>query len=107
MPDKLTQIAELLLKKTNAGEIKWETTPQPNMFQTSFPNFSVLIHDRPPLALRIYDEKGQALEEMSEIQAIQFGFVRMRELFVAARRGALNVEEALDQLLKTLVRGRP
>ena len=106
MADKLIQIAELVYKKTIVGEIRWERTPQNNIFQTSFPNYSILIQDRGILTFKICNEKGEVIEEISEQQAIGLGFLNMRELFIAARRGAMNVEQALDDLLKTLGRGR-
>jgi hypothetical protein len=108
LADKLIQIAELVYKKTKAGEIKWERTLQRNMFQTSFPNYSILIQEISDgsIAFKVCNEKGEVIEELTELQAGTLGFMHMRELYVAARRGAMDVDQALDELLRTLGRGR-
>lgn len=106
MSDKLIQIAELVSKQTENGTIKWEGTPEPNTFQTAFPNYSILIQDsNGQVVLRLYNDEGRFIEELSDTQASNSGFTGMRELYAHVRRAAMGVDEALDDILKTLNRG--
>ncbi len=105
MADKLIQIAEIVYNQTQAGELKWEKTPDLNTFQTSFPSYSILIQDsRDTILFKIYNEEGQIIEQLSEGQASNAGFSNLRDLYVTARRAAMGVEEALDEILKALDR---
>ncbi len=105
MADKLIQIAELVYQKTANGEINWEKTPDDNTFQTSFPRYSVLVQDaNDTIVFKICNEEGQVIERLSEGQASNAGFANLRDLYVTARRTAMGVDEALDEILQTLAR---
>jgi hypothetical protein len=105
MADKLIQIAELVYNQTEAGQIQWEKTPDINTFQTSFPSYSILIQEsRDTIIFKICNEEGQVIEQLSEGQASNAGFPNLRDLYVTARRAAMGVEEALDEILKALDR---
>jgi hypothetical protein len=102
MSDKLMQIARLVCDQTRTGDIKWESTPEANTFQTSFPTYSILIQDRGGLAvLKICNEEGHVIEELADTQGSESG-LNLRDLYVTARRAATDVEQALDDILKTL-----
>jgi hypothetical protein len=107
MADKLIQIAELVYDQTLRGELKWEKTPDFSTFQTSFPSYSILIQDsRDTIVFKICNEEAQVIEQLSEAQASNSGFSNMRDLYLAARRAAMGVDQALDEILKNLERGR-
>jgi len=111
--DKLIRIAQLIYEKTKNGEIKWEATADEGTFQASLSNYSILIKRSPNVSLpvttlnltnftlQICNEQGQVIEELTEYTAIAADF-KIGELFELARRMAMDVEKALDDLIGTL-----
>jgi hypothetical protein len=115
--DKLIRLARLIYEKTKNGEIKWEATPEEGTFQASLSNYSILIKRSPKASMippnvlldptyftiQICNEQGQVMEELTWGD----GFEEMRDLFELARRGAMGVEKALDDLIGTLEASTP
>ncbi len=112
--DKLIRIARLIYEKTKNGEIKWEATADEGTFQASLSNYSILIRRLPNVspvitlvgnptyfALQICNEQGQVIEELTDYDAVAADF-KLGELFELARRMAMDVEKALDELIGTL-----
>ena len=73
-------------------------------FRLPFPNYSIEIQRtrQGDLLLKIHNESGQVIEELSDSQAYTLGFKGMPQLFELARRQAMNVDQALDELLGEL-----
>jgi ABC-type taurine transport system substrate-binding protein len=119
--DKLIRLAQLIYEKTKKGEIKWEATSDGGTFQASLASYSILIRrvagavttaasiQVAPIAtnyvnyvvLQICNEQGQVIEELTEYDATTADF-KLEELFELARRMAMDVEKALDDLIGTL-----
>jgi len=104
--DKLIRIAHLIYEKTKNGEIKWEATADESTFQASLSNYSILIKRAAGTlggtTLQICNEQGQVIEEFTQFDFIAGGFPQMAELFELARRMAMGVEKALDDLIGAL-----
>jgi hypothetical protein len=101
--DKIERLASLLYEKSKRGEIKWEATADENAFQTSLSNYSVIVvqdsdeafgHD---VVLKICNEQGRVMEELPQSESNELG-----SLFELARRTAMGVEAALDEILTAL-----
>jgi hypothetical protein len=113
--DKIVRLVRLLLEKTKAGEIRWEETIDPNTFQCSLINYSVLISQRsvsgmpgltePMRSLRICNEEGKTIEEVTDAVPSLLGGVELKELFEVVRRDAMGLEKALDEMLHLLETG--
>jgi hypothetical protein len=111
--NKLIELAKLIYEKTKAGEITWEKTAYQGGFQTSFPKYSVIIRKLPvglgaPTIL-LLDDKGEVIEELAYNPVVETpeGAVRLLdELFDLARRRAMGVDQALDELLRELQKPR-
>ena len=115
--DKLIRLARLIYEKTKNGEIKWEATADEGTFQASLSNYSILIKRSPTVSmlaptallsttyfyfiLQICNEQGQVIEELTQSEAAAADF-KIEELFELARRMAMDVEKALDELIGTL-----
>jgi hypothetical protein len=108
--EKIHELAKRLLERTRAGTQHWETTVSEQSFPASFPKYSVKIEnaeDQGP-AISIYDGSGSQIEWADENQlrarlsvaTMRFGI--LHELFQEARRSALDVDRALDDLLASL-----
>lgn len=102
--DKLIRLARLIYEKTKNGEIKWEATPDEGTFQASLASYSILVTRAPDgePTLQICNEQGQVMEELTWSDAVNADFREMVELFELARRIAMGVEKALDELIGTL-----
>jgi hypothetical protein len=105
--DKLVEFANLVYEKTKNGEITWEKTPQEGVFQTSFPKYSVMVrnHSFAGPVFSILDDYGEVIEELSYAAATNSG-LDMDLLAELARRQAMGVEQALDELLSELKKPR-
>jgi len=96
--DKIIRLVRLLVEKTKAGEIKWEETSSLNNFECSLFNYSLLISRQ---TLTVRNQEGNIIEEVDGEAPLQGG-VQFSELFELARRDALGVEKALDEILLLL-----
>jgi hypothetical protein len=113
--ERLWQLVRRLKDKTADGSVSWEPTPNKTTFQAAFPKFSVRIaeyagENENDYEIRVYDEGGRLLERANDIEiaraieALQGSepFKTMKDLYTMARRQALGVEAALDELLSSL-----
>jgi hypothetical protein len=99
--DKIVRLVRLLFKKTKTGEIKWEETAKLNIFQCSLSNYTLLISRQ---TLTVCNQEGNVIEEVDGLAPLQEG-VHLTELFELARRDAMGVEKALDEILFLLEAG--
>ena len=100
-----------LIQKTNNGSLRWEATAAEGVYQVSFPRFTVQISERGnDFVLTILNSEGTLLEEAADPEfqgKIENPFSRMQQLYVNARRQALGVDAALDELLNELSKKTP
>ena len=93
-------------KLTLSGNLEWELTEKDNVFQTSFPNFSLRIYRQADdYVISIFNSEGVLFESATDPQLSDFigdSFNRMRALHEAARGYSLGVEQALDEILTEL-----
>lgn len=108
---KIAKLITVLLQQTGNGSLKWDQTEHSDMFQASFPRFSVRIYqkDLNPIeidyALQIINDEGEIVEEVSDPDlkhVLENPYAKMRDLHDSARRSAMGVEEALDEILNFL-----
>lgn len=118
MATKYLQLLDRLIKKTEAGELKWEETAASNAFQVSFPNYTVILSevesgdDAIDYVVELVNSDGRIIDRFSDVTLQQtdpntsgerlLHFNRMKGLFEASRRQALGVDQALDELLREL-----
>jgi len=114
--EKLWQLVQRLTDKTAEGSVSWEPTSNKSTFQTSFPKFSARVAEvakpesESDYDIRVYDEAGRLLERATDVEMAKAvtdlagakSFTMMRDLYTMARRQALGVDAALDELLSSL-----
>lgn len=118
--DRRYQLISKLNERTAASRVQWEVTPQPGVFQASFPNYVLNILSRPAegssdeydYGIRIVNEEGYTVDEVwdpdfkyeaHELTAsVTAPYPLLKELYQRARRQALGVDKAFDQLLGQL-----
>ena len=108
---KIAKLVEVLLSQTENGLLQWESTEKSEMFQASFPRYSVRLSIRYvsdidiDYVLQILNEFGDIVEEVSDPDlkdVLESAYKKMRVLHEAARRSAMGVESALDEILSFL-----
>jgi hypothetical protein len=115
---KMAVLIERLISLTNRSEIRWEATAQDDVYQASLPGYSVQILTRPTVhrgvdgedvVVRIRNNEGKVIEEVADTDfsqdLLKNSYEKMQNMYQTARRQALGVEAALDELLNAL--GRP
>lgn len=109
--EKLVKLIILLDKNTSSGDVQWEESTKSNAFETSFPNYTVMIRqdrdimDEESYRILIIDNQGDVVEEATyqDFQGMLDGsYGIMKRIYEIARRQAKGVEQALDDILSNL-----
>ena len=112
--EKLMKLVARLNEKSKGGEVAWEpSAANESQFIASFPGYSVAIQeagggfDRVSYFFSILDGTGNKLESIEASENERWNHwpkvgQDLLTLYTEARRRALNVEQALDNLLKAL-----
>jgi hypothetical protein len=104
--EKLIQIAIQLLSKTRKDLVNWEETADPTLFQTTMEDYTVTIDkvggSRFDLHLR--NQKGRAIAsvQVREGTASTTNYNTLSNLYEIARRQALKIDSALDDVISKL-----
>jgi len=109
---KIARLVETLLLQTEAGTLQWAQTERSEIFQASFPRYSIRVYPdnnrsalQPDYFLQILNEVGEIVEEVSDPDlrdVMELAFTKMQNLYEGARRSAMGVESALDEILDFL-----
>ncbi|MCF3194139.1 hypothetical protein [Pseudomonas bubulae] len=108
---KIAKLIDVLVTQTENGSLQWAQTETSDMFQASFPRYSVRLYTQQagPIevdyVLQILNELGEIVEEVSDPdlkEVMESPYKVMRRLHDAARRSAMGVESALDEILDFL-----
>lgn len=103
---KMIQLIGSLLEQTESGQIHWEAAFRENWFQVSFGKYTVQVGERPEVyVLKLFNIDDHLLEEMESDALLRQdtnAANKLSRLYVEARRQALGVESALDEILGTL-----
>ena len=110
--EKYEKIVDGLARKTANDELEWKETADPNTFQVSFVNYSITIEERyvpeqnlPDYLVTIRNSEGNAIDSFSDtfLDQRSMGYYKvMRDIYQKARRQALGVDSALDEILNEL-----
>ena len=118
--EKLAELAYRLYKKTIKGEIEWEVTVSPGVYQASFSDYSIKIslvqgeHLEAPedVKINVIGDDGSIIESFTDVD-IQASWLRaygdapgkyqmMYATYETARRTALGAEQAISHILAEL-----
>jgi hypothetical protein len=105
---KTVALIRALHEKTRGDEITWEKTSNPASFQTSWPKYSIILRQTETnnILLFLSNDRGEVIERYSSEPAPPEIDQLMHETFEMARRKALGVDEAVDEILKSLTSKR-
>ena len=106
---KLITVITRLYVKTKADVVDWEPSQDPNIFAVKFSDYTISLER--VLATAAYPEwfnvtiansDGAVIQEMDSTTARNNGFGDMPDLFYRARCHAVDLNGALDDILKDL-----
>ncbi len=112
--EKLARLVLKLAEKTSASEINWEQTAEDGTYQAAFADYSVhlyMIYNRegsPDIFIRIHDENGNVIEEISDMDLREFNtddinfYIVMKNMYDISRRQALGTEKIVNKILDIL-----
>jgi hypothetical protein len=112
--NRYIQLLQLLVEQTDSGKLDWKDTGEESKFFVAFPNYSILISEEPGESvlfpeyyISVVNSEGRIVDRFSaatlpsEILG-KNSYNVMRDLFSQARRSALRVDEALDNIIAHL-----
>lgn len=115
MASKISQLVKRVHEQTLAGKVPWEESEREDVYQVSFPNYSIRYSsrlNRPnssdlDYVLTVYNDQGSVVEEVADpdLEDEDLNFVSnevMKETYERARGQALGVEKAIDDILRYL-----
>jgi len=111
--DKMSKIVQRVHDLTQSGNLCWEETEKEGVYQAAFPDNTVRIreiytlneyeeHTGIDYELSIYNEEGKLLEQVKDTDIASVyreAFATMKKTYESARRLALGVDTALDNLI--------
>ena len=106
---KLITVLTRLYARTKADVVDWEPSTDANIFAVKFSDYAISIQhllatvNYPELfTLKIANSDGVPIQEMDSITAKDNGFADMPDLFYRARRHAVDLNQALEDILGEL-----
>lgn len=115
--NKQVELLQYLHKLTRSGKLRWSETAEEEVFQASFPRYSVQITETPTtmggtaegtdFVISIFNDQGKKVEEIKDwdesLKGLEPGaYYVMQETYIAARQQALGADEAYDHLISEL-----
>lgn len=106
---KFVAILESLVRRTEAGTLKWAEGPNERFYFAALPSYGIMIGERGGDAiLQILGKDGQLVEQVTDVDMMPYmanPYTMMITLVNAAHRSAQGVEQALDDILRDLEEG--
>jgi hypothetical protein len=107
--EKLIAVMNKIYARTRADVLDWEPSEDPNIFAVKFADYTLAIErssetEKAPesFKLSIANSDGLVIEELGSHLATRNGFADMKDLFDRARRHAVDINGALDDLIRGL-----
>ena len=100
----LDQILDGLIRRTTEGKLQWHRSVLDDQFVASVGAISVVIREDivpslfPKYRFEVLDESGQTVEILGFDNATVQQENQLKELFVLARRSALDIDSVLQRL---------
>ena len=106
---KLLTVLNKIHARTKTDVLEWEPSEDPNVFAAKVADYTISIERAPETArspesfnVSIANSDGLVIEELDSYLAAKSGFDNMKEIFERARRHALDINGALDDLIREL-----
>jgi hypothetical protein len=107
--EKLIVVMNKIYARTKDDVLDWEPSEDPNVFAVKLADYVLSIERVPEsekaperFSLSIANSDGLVIEELDSYLASKNGFANMKDLFDQARRHAVDINGALDDLIREL-----
>ncbi|SRR6266404_7848748 len=110
--EKYQRLVQKLLERTDKNELQWKETASPETFQVSFSNYSLTLSEQTSgsgpsdFVVTIINSAGDLVDSFSDVLLDEGHgatyYRSMGELHQKARRQALGVDQAIDEILDDL-----
>ena len=114
--DRYQKIVDLLIARTSGHDLDWKETADSDVFQVSLSNYSIILSEEPRYTasgmfnhvlrsvrkFSVRNPDGTEIDSFTDDDLPQDYSPRTSELFRNARRQALGVDRALDEILSEL-----
>jgi O-succinylbenzoate synthase len=113
---KIAKLVVSLHQKTIDGKLNWEQTDKRGIFQLSLPNYAIRFWMRSKgeqaadYIISIYDSEGNLVEQASDVDLkndLSKSYEIMKGMYELARRKAMGVDKALDDIISQLEEDLP
>lgn len=115
---KIASLVRRIFQMTQEENLRWAETGRDGVYQVAIADYVVRIIEEPGTdpktaphyALRICNAQGLVLEEISSedlAERVADAQEYLRDIYVRARRIALDVETAIDRILRELEDAQP
>ena len=114
--EKYTRIVRGLFDRTMSGQLNWVLSFEDGVYQADFPNHSLqimrwinddMVGD--DIIIKIKNKEGMLIESFSDVNidsadipGNDSSFTYMNKIYETARRQALGVDKALDEIIDDL-----
>ncbi|SRR5258708_5616135 len=114
--DKLATLLVELAKRTRTGSLNWERTAAEGVYQASFPRYTVQLSVKynpqgpDDYLVTILDSEGSVIEKVADpdlADRLSDPLELMSKMYSSARRQALGVDRAIDDILGELSKQIP
>jgi hypothetical protein len=106
---KLVTVITRLYAKTKADVVDWEPSEDANLLAVKFSDYTISLvrmlatkDHAESFNLSVANSDGAVIQEMDSSTARDNGFADMSDLFYRARRHAVDLNSALEDILKDL-----
>ena len=106
---KLIAVMNKIYARTKVDKVDWESSEDPNIYAAKLSDYSISIEHVPEAQnspenfnFSIANSDGLVIQELDSYLAQKSGFADMKDLFDRARRHAVDLNGALDDLLREL-----
>jgi len=110
---KIVQIVNKLINATDDGKVNWEETEIEDVFQVSYPSYSIRLFKTPSetdpgdidYVISILNENGKILESATDValkDLLPDSYLKMKALHESAKGYALGIEQTLDKIISDL-----
>ena len=109
--ERVAKLVQRLNERTNVGDLVWEETSQPYVFQAAFTNLIVKLGSYDlegggvEYYIALFNESGLQIDRLTALELLQVStssYNLLKNLYLTAKRQALAVDAALDALIGEL-----
>lgn len=108
IPSEYRPLVDKIIKKTGEGKVKWQKTSDSEKFLTEIgfntvivQRFNAFPEDEPCISFNVRNTMGESVDFFSAMIS-ESDYLTMSDLFNAARRQALDIDNIINSMMRSL-----